>query len=417
MKTVPTESLSSSVRKYEQSERSLAALGKAIKSSGSISGLPPQQKPRASMRPAAPLAASSPMSLNTTFEPTAAPWRSYSTSVLVHAAIIAFLFIITFPLTEQLKRPTQRLVLFMPQLQAFKPKLVTPRIKPPTLVIKPIVKAAVIPPPVVKPREIKPQMMAAPVIKEMAAVRVPVPKIEAAAPAAPPPPKPEVRTGVFTNPERAKGATVPNQIKTGGFGDPNGARPNPQSSSPSMMAKLGGFDLPEGEAKGGAAGRGVVGQTSFGSLGDPNGVPGGTGHRGTVRSSGFGDGTGAGVAHVGQPGTVHASGFGDASAQSPSGTQRAAVAQPTSTPAEILFKPKPVYTQEARNLKLEGQVSLEVVFQASGTVRIVRVIRGLGHGLDEAAEQAAQQVRFRPATRGGAAVDTSATLYITFQLT
>jgi TonB family protein len=82
-----------------------------------------------------------------------------------------------------------------------------------------------------------------------------------------------------------------------------------------------------------------------------------------------------------------------------------------------LFKPKPVYTQEARDLKLEGQVSLEVIFQASGVVRVIRVLHGLGHGLDEAAEQAAQQIRFRPATRAGVPVDTAATLYITFQVT
>ncbi len=402
MKTVGTESVSSAVRRQEQPERSLARLERAAGISESTSETS-RRRPQSS-----PL-----MSLNTSFEATAAPWRSYSTSVLVHAGIIALLFLITFPLAQQLKPPSQRFVLVLPQLQPYRPKLVTaPHIKPPM----PVIKAAVIPPPVVKPHEIKPQVIApAPVIKEVAAVRVP--KIEAAAPPAPPPPKPEVHTGVFAKPELAKGAPVANQVKTGGFGDPNGARPNAQSSTPSTLAKLGSFDLPEGEAKGGAAGPGVVGQTSFGSLGDPNGVPGGTGHRGTVRSSGFGDGTGAGTARNGQPGTVHAGGFGDASAQGPAGAQRAAVTQPTSTPAEILFKPKPIYTQEARELKLEGQVALEVVFQASGTVRITRVMRGLGHGLDEAAEQAAQQVRFRPATRGGVAVDTNATLYITFQLT
>ena len=92
-------------------------------------------------------------------------------------------------------------------------------------------------------------------------------------------------------------------------------------------------------------------------------------------------------------------------------------AEPAMTPVEILSKPKPVYTDEARNLKLEGQVSLEVLFLSNGSMRIVRVVHGLGHGLDEAAEQAAMQVRFRPAMRGGIPVDTSATIRITFQLT
>jgi TonB family protein len=90
---------------------------------------------------------------------------------------------------------------------------------------------------------------------------------------------------------------------------------------------------------------------------------------------------------------------------------------PTVTPVEILFKPKPVYSQEARNLRLEGQVELNVIFTATGSVRVMSVIHGLGHGLDEAAQQAAMQVRFKPATRDGVPVDTNATIYITFQLT
>jgi TonB family protein len=64
---------------------------------------------------------------------------------------------------------------------------------------------------------------------------------------------------------------------------------------------------------------------------------------------------------------------------------------------------------------LEGQVSLDVVFQSNGSVRILRVAKGLGHGLDEAAEHAALQVRFRPATRDGVPVDSNATIHITFE--
>jgi TonB family protein len=93
------------------------------------------------------------------------------------------------------------------------------------------------------------------------------------------------------------------------------------------------------------------------------------------------------------------------------------VAVAPTTPLEILFKPRPSYSAEARGLRLEGEVSLEVVFQANGAVKVVRVIKGLGHGLDEAAAQAAVQVRFKPAMRSGAPIDTSATISITFELT
>ena len=55
-------------------------------------------------------------------------------------------------------------------------------------------------------------------------------------------------------------------------------------------------------------------------------------------------------------------------------------------PVEILFKPKPVYTDEARCKKIEGDVLLQVVFTASGEVKVERVVQGLGYGLDESAE-------------------------------
>jgi TonB family protein len=65
---------------------------------------------------------------------------------------------------------------------------------------------------------------------------------------------------------------------------------------------------------------------------------------------------------------------------------------------------------------LEGEVQNQVVFPASGPVRIVRVTKGLGHGLDEAAVRAAQQIRFKPALQQGRAVDFPATVHIVFQL-
>jgi TonB family protein len=115
---------------------------------------------------------------------------------------------------------------------------------------------------------------------------------------------------------------------------------------------------------------------------------------------------------------VKTGGFGDDTAVvGPQPVQRVQAKAPANTPVEILSKPKPVYTQEARNLRLEGEVSLEVVFSASGSVQVVRVVRGLGHGLDEAAEQAAAQIKFHPGTRDGVPVDTRATVHIVFELT
>ena len=59
---------------------------------------------------------------------------------------------------------------------------------------------------------------------------------------------------------------------------------------------------------------------------------------------------------------------------------------------------------------------LEVVFLASGQIQVVRVVSGLGHGLDEAAIAAAKQIRFNPAKRNGQAVDFPARVRIEFRL-
>jgi TonB family protein len=287
-------------------------------------------------------------------------------------------------------------------LPVFKPKIPHPVIQHPVLLKKEVIvtnilpKPVVIPPPVVKPPE--PKLLAkAPEIKEI--TPVPVQHLPEAKLPAPAPPKPEIHTGVFASNDLAKGARAPHELKVGGFGDPNGVPPSSDSRPATLtMARLGGFDMPNGDGHGGGGGHsqnGGVKAAGFGTAGDPSGVPGGTGTHGSVRTGGFGDGT---VAERGGPSQVRA-------------------AEPSVSPVEIVFKPKPVYTEEARNLKLEGKVSLEVIFLATGGVKVLRVVHGLGHGLDEAAEQAATQVRFHPAMRGGVPVDTSANIYITFELT
>ena len=83
---------------------------------------------------------------------------------------------------------------------------------------------------------------------------------------------------------------------------------------------------------------------------------------------------------------------------------------------EILYKPKPAYTDEARKLNLEGEVLLEVLFGANGELHINRVVRGLGHGLDEAAVSAANKIKFKPAQRNGSAIDSTAVVHVMFQL-
>jgi TonB family protein len=115
-------------------------------------------------------------------------------------------------------------------------------------------------------------------------------------------------------------------------------------------------------------------------------------------------------------GHIQTTSFGNATAAPASDVRQARASQSSSTPVSIQSKPTPVYTAEARQLRVEGEVLLNVVFTAEGQIRVLKVVRGLGHGLDEAAQRAAQGLRFSPAMRDGHPVDSNATLHIVFQL-
>jgi TonB family protein len=117
-------------------------------------------------------------------------------------------------------------------------------------------------------------------------------------------------------------------------------------------------------------------------------------------------------------GSIRQGGFGDAdTALAQQVRSRPSLSEVAKkTPVEIISKPTPTYTEEARKLHIEGEVLLEVVFEASGRLRVVRVVRGLGHGLDENAQRAAEQIRFKPAMKEGQPADSTATVHILFQL-
>lgn len=55
------------------------------------------------------------------------------------------------------------------------------------------------------------------------------------------------------------------------------------------------------------------------------------------------------------------------------------------------------YPEAARTARIEGPVVMDVLIDARGFAVDVRVVSGLGHGLDEAAVQAMKQFEFEPA--------------------
>jgi TonB family protein len=195
-------------------------------------------------------------------------------------------------------------------------------------------------------------------------------------------------------------AQAPQKTQTGGFGDPNGVPARESQGKPVTIAQLGSFDMPSGPGSG-------------------NGTGGAKGSRGVVASAGFGAGVaigdGTGKANATR-GTIRQGGFGDYEPVSARTMPKQQAETPRLVPAEVISKPNPIYTDEARRLRIEGEVLLQVVFESSGRIRVLRVVRGLGHGLDEAAAHAAEQIRFKPAQQDGQPADSTAVLHIIFQL-
>lgn len=89
---------------------------------------------------------------------------------------------------------------------------------------------------------------------------------------------------------------------------------------------------------------------------------------------------------------------------------------PKITPPVLIYKEEPEFSEQARKAKYQGTVLLSIEVDASGHPRNVRVVRGLGLGLDEKAIEAVSRWRFRPGVQNGNPVVTSATVEVNFRL-
>jgi TonB family protein len=224
-------------------------------------------------------------------------------------------------------------------------------------------------------------------------------KIDTVQPNQPKRPKEEVKTGMMSS-GNATPATVKapvEKVQTGGFGTTDGLQGKGNPNAHLIVNANGLPTLPGGPGYG-------------------NGTGGDKGIRGTVASTGFGNGTANPPPSGGKRGTVASGGFGDATVAAAEAPKKKSNDGPADTPVTILDKPRPEYTAEGRSLKLEGDVVLDVVFLTSGHVQVNRVISGLGHGLDESASRAAQLIKFKPALREGQPVDYPARVRIEFRL-
>jgi len=129
---------------------------------------------------------------------------------------------------------------------------------------------------------------------------------------------------------------------------------------------------------------------------------------GTGSGGGIGSGSGGGVGAGHGPGVGPGSGGGIGGGVYKVGGGISAP-QPISTP-------DPEYTEEARRAKTQGTCILWLIVDAEGRPRDIRVVRGLGFGLDVKAIEAVKQWRFEPAQKDGKPVNVQISVEVGFRL-
>jgi TonB family protein len=130
--------------------------------------------------------------------------------------------------------------------------------------------------------------------------------------------------------------------------------------------------------------------------------------RGSGREGGVGSGAGVGIGE----------GRGDGVGPGWGGGVGGGPYRPGSgiDPPRLLREVKADYTEDARRRGIGGEVVMEIVVRRDGSVSDVKVIKGLGYGLDERASQAVRQWRFAPAQKQGTPVDVAVEVSVEFRL-
>jgi periplasmic protein TonB len=153
-----------------------------------------------------------------------------------------------------------------------------------------------------------------------------------------------------------------------------------------------------------------VAETHLPNLGNPRApvIPSAPPSNGTGSGGGIGSGSGGGVGVGSGPGVGTGSGGG-------MGGGVYKVGGGISAP-QALSTPDPEYTEEARNAKTQGMCVLRLIVDDQGHPRDIRVVRGLGFGLDARAIDAVKQWRFQPAMKDGRAVSVQISVEVGFHL-
>jgi len=83
----------------------------------------------------------------------------------------------------------------------------------------------------------------------------------------------------------------------------------------------------------------------------------------------------------------------------------------------VIHKVQPRYTEQAREINAQGTVLRQVEIEQTGMISKdqIRVVRGLGYGLDEAAIECVSRWLFKPGFRNGYAVRTAVSIQVDFR--
>jgi TonB family protein len=86
------------------------------------------------------------------------------------------------------------------------------------------------------------------------------------------------------------------------------------------------------------------------------------------------------------------------------------------SPPIVLKSAGPEFSEQARKKKVSGDVLVHLIVNEQGLPQDVKVVRGLGMGLDEKAIEAVKQYKFRPALRDGVPVKVELNIDVNFQI-
>jgi TonB family protein len=86
------------------------------------------------------------------------------------------------------------------------------------------------------------------------------------------------------------------------------------------------------------------------------------------------------------------------------------------TPPHATFAPPPEYTEQARKKKIQGTVMLSLTVAVDGTTRDIKVVKGVGYGLDEKAVETVSRWKFSPALKDGQPIEKEISVEVSFHL-